>query len=167
MATKEQDATFGYQAVEKALARVFGVDEAARQGAFRARLQNLKRLGLSAATPGRGKQIAYTREDADLWLWALELSHFRFDPSLVASLVMQDRALLRRLAADARTSDVFIAIDLEGLSETPVIGHGSRRGLLALGNWLADTHEGPRRRSIFSLSARVQALDDALAEEAT
>jgi hypothetical protein len=48
-----------YQAVERALASLYGADDATRRGAFRARLDNLKRARVLGVNPGKGQRNAY------------------------------------------------------------------------------------------------------------
>ena len=165
MGAEEPNATYSYATVERALARVFAVNEASRPGWFRARLQNFRRLGLTPSRPGRGKVVAYTLQDIDEWVLAFELIHFRVDPTLTVELVKKYRQKFREFAADARNStlrtEVFVTLYIEGLSGLPRIGR-STKDLNALGNWLSDGED--RRISLFNLSVRLQSLDRALAE---
>lgn len=73
---------YPYKTVEKALARLHVVGPAG-WGAFRGRIQHLQRLGMVPASPGRGKRIEYTLEDAAKWAFALELEEFGIDPAVV------------------------------------------------------------------------------------
>ena len=62
-----------YKVVERALARVYGADNAARRGAFRARLDNLKRAKVLGVNPGKGQRNTYDLKQISKLLVALEL----------------------------------------------------------------------------------------------
>src|SRR5690242_8776890 len=80
--------TASFAEVETALARMHGISEEVRPRAFRARLQNLQRLGLPfGKKPGRGKKIDYTAEDVFQLAFCLELAQFGFDPSYAVDII--------------------------------------------------------------------------------
>jgi hypothetical protein len=168
-------AEYSYAHVETALAATFGVDVTGKVGWLRGRIQHLRRLGLQPKGPGKGATIRYSLDGVDRWLVALELEHFRIDPTAAVAAVKNNwngPGMLRDLVAEARASrepknDVLITVDFGPLSTAPVIGHTTLKAIGAFGASLA----GPRppifgaacRASIFNLSARVRALDLALA----
>ncbi len=162
--------TYSYASVERALARVFDVDEIAQRGWFRARLQNYRRLGLRAARPGKGKTVAYTFTDIAEWLLGLELAHLRVDPTFAVDVLNDNRAQLREVikhaaAAKTKPDEVFISVRLRRISDPPEIGTTTLRGMNSFGQWLSDSDDGARRAGIFNLTARLRALDAALDAE--
>lgn len=184
-------AAFTYGQLEAALAAVFGIDEAGQKGWLRGRLQHVRRLGLVADSPGRGRTIDYTRDDADKWLVAIELEHFGIDPTKVVELVKRQwnpppsrkrtasgafargEASLADLVAEARASqkpgtDVVVTVQFAAMSALPIVGYTTEAGMASFGQWLAGDRVDPtpRRASVFALSARLRALDAALAEAA-
>ena len=188
-----QTIKYSYATVEAALGAVFVVDEAGQRGWLRGRIQHLRRLRLLAAAPGKGKTISYTLEDIDKMLIVLELEHFRVDPVSAVELVKRSwiradgeltsdeafsrgRASLGDLMLQARASsrdedDVIITVDFSDvLTKLPRMGYTGMQGLHhSLGPWLRGKPEHPsafnppNRASIFNLSARLRALDWALA----
>lgn len=117
--------TFRYAVVEQALMAVHGFLERKR-GAFRARLIHFQRLRIVPASPGKGRRIAYRREDIFRWAIALEFAEFGMDPTEIkkildmnwfdiAPVVLEERggadaylffhpALLGRLSQERETS---------------------------------------------------------------
>jgi hypothetical protein len=55
--------------------------------AFRARIQNFQRVGLTPVKPGKGKRIDYDRSDAFLWALALEFSEFGIEPAILKRFI--------------------------------------------------------------------------------
>ena len=82
----EPETTFGYAVVEKALMAVHGFVEQKR-GAFRARLIHFQRLKVVPAAPGKGRRIAYRREDIFRWAVALEFAEFGIDPTEIKKML--------------------------------------------------------------------------------
>jgi hypothetical protein len=184
---KPAKAAFSYGEVETALARVFGYDTADQHGWLRGRLQHMRRLGLVADSPGRGRTIEYTREDAVRWLVAIELAHAGADPVLIVDLIKRaweaprkrpasdafarGEASLGELVEEARKSrvagsDVIVTVYFGPLgpeSKKPIVGCTTVKGMASLGHWL-NANSPPRRAIVFSLSSRLRALDAALAE---
>jgi hypothetical protein len=81
--------TFAYAEVESALVEVFDVGDA-RQGTFRARLQNFRKLGIPAKNPGKGQRLRYSVGDLLQLLLALELTEYGLDPALVVKTIRDD-----------------------------------------------------------------------------
>ncbi len=184
------NAHYSYGQVESALAAVFGIDAAGQRGWLRGRLQHVRRLGLVAASPGRGRSIEYTRDDADKWLVAIELEHFNLgvDPTKVVELIkrrwaaparkrsgteafQRGEASLSDLVAQARASrdsenDVIVTVRFGPMSAVPVVGYTTVKGIAGFGHWLGGDplDPAPRRANVFNLSARLRALDFALAD---
>jgi hypothetical protein len=82
----ERETTFGYAVVEKALMAVHDFVEQKR-GAFRARLIHFQRLKIVPAAPGKGRRIAYRREDIFRWAMALEFAEFGIDPTEIKKIL--------------------------------------------------------------------------------
>ena len=82
----EPETTFGYAVVEQALMAVHGFVEQKR-GAFRARLIHFQRLKIVPAAPGKGRRIAYRREDIFRWAIALEFAEFGLDPTEIKKIL--------------------------------------------------------------------------------
>jgi hypothetical protein len=82
----EPETTFGYAVVEQALMAVHRFVERKR-GAFRARLIHFQRLKIVPAAPGKGRRIAYRREDIFRWAIALEFAEFGIDPTEIKKIL--------------------------------------------------------------------------------
>jgi hypothetical protein len=82
----EPETTFGYAVVEQALMAVHGFVEQKR-GAFRARLIHFQRLKIVPEAPGKGRRIAYRREDIFRWAIALEFAEFGIDPTEIKKIL--------------------------------------------------------------------------------
>jgi hypothetical protein len=78
---------YEYGDVEKAFAAVYGVDDAVRQGPFRARITNAQKLGIFGAKPGKGVREAYGVTEMEKLLFFLELSELAFTPALISALI--------------------------------------------------------------------------------
>ena len=79
---------FTYAQAEAVLARLHGVSGDVQRRAFRARLKNLKRLGIPRGIhPGRGAKIWYHDEQIYEWAFSLELTQFGLDPSLIVGVI--------------------------------------------------------------------------------
>ena len=76
--------TYRYKEVETALARLHVGEQAL--GAFRGRLVHFQKIGITPASPGRGKKIEYSFEDVAVWAFCLQLAEFGIDPSRIASI---------------------------------------------------------------------------------
>jgi hypothetical protein len=83
---REPETTFGYAVVEQALMAVHGFVEQKRS-AFRARLIHFQRLKIVPAAPGKGRRIAYRREDIFRWAIALEFAEFGIDPTEIKKIL--------------------------------------------------------------------------------
>jgi hypothetical protein len=82
----EPETTFRYAVVEQALMAVHGFRER-KKGAFRARLIHFQRLKIVQASPGKGRRIAYRREDIFRWAIALEFAEFGMDPTEIKKVL--------------------------------------------------------------------------------
>jgi hypothetical protein len=82
----EPETTFRYLVVEQALMAVHGVVEQ-KKGAFRARLIHFQRLKIVPAAPGKGRRIAYRREDIFRWAIALEFAEFGMAPTEIQKIL--------------------------------------------------------------------------------
>lgn len=82
----EPETTFRYAVVEQALMAVQGFVEH-RKAAFRARLIHFQRLKIVPTAPGKGRRIAYRREDIFRWAVALEFAQFGMDPTEIRTIL--------------------------------------------------------------------------------
>jgi hypothetical protein len=87
---------FSYAVVETALAKVFGADAMAQKGAFRGRLQHLRRLGLPSGGVGRGKTITYTKANIYELGFCLECEELGIIPTLAVNLLERHRDRILR-----------------------------------------------------------------------
>lgn len=168
--------TWRYPALESALARALGVDEAGQAGWFRGRIGNLRRLGF-APVSGRGKVVNFDRSWATRWYLALLLTvRFGRDPGATVKFISEqwERPTSRRrtadvsgwllsdVAAEARAAvriedHVIVTIDLA--SEAPVVGLTTVRGMGSLGHWIAELGA---MLVLFDMTLALRALDSAL-----
>jgi hypothetical protein len=97
--------SYGYGAVESALATVFGADSDVRESTLRARLKHFGRLGLPGDRGGKGTRMQYSFEQATQWLVALLMSDLGIDPVIIVKTIQKywDSELARwvRQATDA------------------------------------------------------------------
>jgi hypothetical protein len=82
----EPETTFRYAVVERTLMAVHGFIEQ-KKGAFRARLIHFQRLKIIPASPGKGRRIAYRREDIFRWAIALEFAEFGMAPTEIKKIL--------------------------------------------------------------------------------
>ncbi|MGJ0507605.1 MAG: hypothetical protein ACR652_10830 [Methylocystis sp.] len=78
---------YTYAQVEEALAKLNGAHSDPRRGAFRARLQHYRRIGLVQESPGKGKRVAYTIAHVQIWAFSLCLAQIGIDPTAIKKLV--------------------------------------------------------------------------------
>ena len=77
-----------YAEAETLLANMYRASGKPQAGAFRGRLKHFKRLGVPlGVNPGRGRKIAYGRNEIYQWWFCLELSEFGIDPSIIVKIV--------------------------------------------------------------------------------
>jgi hypothetical protein len=83
-------AGFDYADVEAALAKLYGAEHV-QETTFRARLKNLKRLGLPWRRPGKGSRLRYMMGSDILQLVvACEFAELGVDPKLIADIIQRD-----------------------------------------------------------------------------
>jgi hypothetical protein len=97
----EPETTFGYAVVEQALMTVHRFVERKR-GAFRARLIHFQRLKIVPAAPGKGRRIAYRREDIFRWAIALEFAEFGIDPTEIKKILDTNWPQIVRVVLEAK-----------------------------------------------------------------
>jgi len=170
-----------YQAVERALASLYGADDATRRGAFRARLDNLKRARVLGVNPGKGQRNAYGPKEINKLLVALELEEFGVTPAIITKLLTERWEsfgdIVSRAARKSRLEDQDVVLWIlpqllsgrwRGESELPEIGSfASRKAMEGFYDWLrGEKPEGitgsARRACVFNLSSRLRAFDKAL-----
>jgi hypothetical protein len=104
-----------YGEAEGILAQLHEVAEATQRAAFRARLKNLKKLGIPlGSTPGRGKKITYVRDDLYQWAFCLECAQFGFDPTAVVETVKKSWDYIKecfKQAEEIKDDHVLMMID--------------------------------------------------------
>jgi hypothetical protein len=88
---------FSYAQIEAILARVHEVAPH-QMGAFKARLQHLRRLGIPIGldAPGKGKRVEYTREHLRQLVLCLECAQLGFDPTWTVGWVKENWKELAR-----------------------------------------------------------------------
>jgi hypothetical protein len=80
--------SFTYGQAETILARLYGADETVQRGAFRARIQNLRKHGIPLGFQvGKGKNAVYELEQLYQWAFCLELAEFGVDPAVAVRMV--------------------------------------------------------------------------------
>jgi hypothetical protein len=95
--TAKETVVFSYAQIEAILARVHEVTPQ-QIGAFKARLQHLRRLGVPIGLdgPGKGKRVEYTREHLCQLVLCLECAQLGFDPTWTVGWVQENWAALAR-----------------------------------------------------------------------
>jgi hypothetical protein len=83
----EPETTFRYAVVEQALMAIHGFVEQKKRALFRARLIHFQRLKIVPASPGKGRRIAYRREDIFRWAMALEFAEFGMAPTEIKKIL--------------------------------------------------------------------------------
>jgi hypothetical protein len=176
--------SYSYAKVEAALARVFGANAAYQKGALRGRIIHLRRLGLPASGPGRGKTIAYTDAQVYAWLIALELEEFGINPVLAVRMIKDAwKNYLVKLIRTARDKDVILMVRPRFMSAAwgtdcdPILfSHFIVGEVMAVydanGGFLRQETdlvsilaESGARVCAFNLSQRLRELDEALKEQ--
>jgi hypothetical protein len=112
--SKGASAILTYAQAESILARLHEGAEATQRTTFRARLKNLKKLGIPlGSSPGRGKKITYSRDDLYQWAFCLECAQFGFDPTAVAETVKDAWPYIKACFEQAEGPDdsILMAID--------------------------------------------------------
>jgi hypothetical protein len=97
---RKQVEGYSYAQVERALGTLFGAPASA-QGSFRGRVRHFQRIGLIEVTPGKGRRIAYTFDQAAEWMVALFLAEFGIDPIVIVKSIQGERTQLRDWVAEA------------------------------------------------------------------
>ena len=96
----------------------------ARQGTFRARLQNFRKLGIPAKNPGKGQRLRYSVGDLLQLLIALELTEYGLDPALVVKTIRDDwsshsgffTAIQHALQSSPPSKDIYVVMHMSVLS---------------------------------------------------
>jgi hypothetical protein len=119
--TRAIGSMLAYSQVEEALANAFSILPEA-MGAFRGRINHLRRLGLVPSSPGKGQRISYDREHIYKWAIGLELAEFGVDPGLIKFIIEKFVWRLTRnyLIGDSQLADkllVFYPNMLSGLGQ--------------------------------------------------
>jgi hypothetical protein len=157
---------YPYWIVESALAQTFGIEPQQQKGAFRARITHLRRLGLGPEGPGKGQAIAYSREDIDRWLIALELEHFGIDPTQVVDLFARLGIVIKHYSKEARASkqpndDIIMFVEFGPFGSPPQIGISKVGDRQRMDKWLLRSERDgvALRVAFFGISARLRSID--------
>ena len=161
-----------YAEVERVLAKINEIDES-RMGAFRGRMAHFRRVGLSPASPGKGKRIDYALDDIAILAFAVELAQVGVDPISIKRLV---DIWKKRILEKFREVGLYATIDIyaifwpkfasEALDEDDAIE--------ALGWFQVITNGGDsrefwsklgRRAVLFNISQLKRDIDAAVASE--
>jgi len=80
------DLVIGSLQTETALAKLHGVGPEGEQ-AFLGRCRHFKQIGIVRGSGGRGKRLSYGLRDVEILAFALELSAYKVDPSIIAKFI--------------------------------------------------------------------------------
>jgi len=146
---------FRYGQVEAALIAALGIAPE-NLGAFRGRLQHLRKLGVpDLPGPGSGQSLEYSRQDALEMMLAVELENIGKAPRAAA---MVASSILRTSDhSSAGRENVFIAFDRSFSAAYTVL-----TGRKVFLRWLKSA---PRAFAVIDLTACAKALDAALANQ--
>jgi hypothetical protein len=120
---QKEVAGYGYADVERALGTLLGAPATA-QGSFRSRVRHFQRIGLIDVTPGKGRRIAYTFDQAAEWMVALFLAEFGIDPVVIVKSIQRERRQLREWIEEA-TDDEALGGDEVFLAARPALMSGA------------------------------------------
>ncbi len=79
---------YPYRSVERALTRTHG-DSGAAAMRVSNRLKHLIRIGFTPETPGKGRHISYSFEDAAKWAYAFQVLEYGLDPTSMLFVIQQ------------------------------------------------------------------------------
>ena len=99
---------FRFAEIQYALAKLHGAHPN-HLGVMRGRLQHFQRLGLVPATPGRGKVVSYSYDDALKWAFSLELVECGIDPSRVVNALPRIWPLIEAALCNDQESELIFA----------------------------------------------------------
>lgn len=179
--------TFSYAQVETALAKVYAAEHV-QQTAFRGRLKHFRKLGIPSLQPGKGKRIRYTKTDIFQLMLSCELAEFGIDPYLIADIVQRHWRMKGSLFQAINYSqnfpgnDFHVAIDAHFMSwawnrekithtateisvsvkAEPVTIHVFKASDSEV--LFTELQKAGQRSCVFNLSARMRAVEQALAE---
>jgi hypothetical protein len=156
-----------YAQAERILAQLHQIAEATQRAAFRARLKNLKKLGIPlGSAPGRGKKITYSRDDLYQWAFCLECAQFGFDPTAVVETVKKAWDFIKRCfeqAEQIREDHVLMMIDPAFMSKA--LDHRGRHFIdgaeIAFPEHVGTRIKGGsyKRAAVFDLTRIVREID--------
>ena len=169
---------------KSALVEVFDVGDA-RQGTFRARLQNFRKLGIPASNPGKGQRLRYSAGDLYQLLLALELTEYGLDPALVVKTIRDDwslqhgffTAIQYAIQLFPSSKDIYVVMHMSvlsaGLGPRGIVSTNEELSVRSAPNPITVKYgsdvdftkllqEPGERLSVFNLSDRIRALRKAL-----
>ena len=182
---------FSYARVETALAQVFGA-ELLQRTVFRARLKHFRRLGIPSQNPGKGGRVTYSMSDVFQLMVCLELSEFGIDPNLIVKHTQRHWKHKSGFWQTIQSTQMFPGNDFLAVIHAAIMTQGwgekfeeSKTGIsyqsemrapiyvrfLKEGDFkqtkgevlLEKLREDGQRVMVFNLSARVRAVEQALA----
>jgi hypothetical protein len=182
-------ATFGYAQVETALARIYESEDVQRT-AFRARLKHFRKLGLPQRQPGKGARLRYTASDIFQLVLACEFAEFGIDPHLITQIIRRHWRLKGSLwqafnltQQPFSDTDFLVTMEARFMSwvwnrekskqtateiSTSTMAEPVFIRVIKTSDSKALLDELPkpgRRLLVFNLSARVRAVEKALAQQ--
>ncbi len=154
---------YAYKTVEAALARLH-VENPATMGILRGRIKHLQRIGLVPSSPGPGKRITYSFEDAAKWALALEVAEFGIDPLVIQQLVLStwNGGIFRKIDAGNHGQNDLLIVRPNAVthpSSWHMTAHGQREANLFDPKWYAN-----KRTMVINVSLMGRELRQALAD---
>ena len=178
--------TFAYAQVEGALAKLYDAEDVQRT-TFRGRLKHFRKLGIPQHSPGKGSRIRYTASDIFQMMVAFEFAEFGIDPHLITDIVRRHWRLKLGLfqtiayAQQFPGDDFYVVVEARFMSwiwnrakskhteteiSTSVVAEPVRLHYFKASEskvWINDLQKPGQRFFVFNLSARVRAVEQALA----
>jgi hypothetical protein len=170
-----------YSAVEAALAELYCARTETQRLTLRSRINNLQRIGVIDAAPGKGKALLYGLDQIWRWVFCFELAEFGLTPAVQAALVASYwkshlGGIFRSAQRAVKTGkpDVFLYVRGSALMSAawnqephrfagvPHIGKFTSSDIGLVLEWLEKDEGTPPRLCILNLSARLRMLNNAL-----
>lgn len=153
--------------VETALSKIHNIPED-RFPAFRARLQNFKRLNVVPSSGGRGRRLAYSRDTIYLLAFAVELAQFGVEPATIKKMIdVYSAPIINSFEYAGRsTEDIYLLFSPNVVTNPPERAENSVWLLHQYGESLISASAIKsllgRRAGLVNISEARRALDRAL-----